>query len=62
MDKYWLLAGDQYYPMAGLADFRGAYDSYIAASDALVASPNNYDWAYIVHVRNNEPWMTQRVK
>lgn len=41
---YLVFAGDQYYPIGGAEDFRGAYDD---PSEALLSIPGDKDWGQV---------------
>lgn len=53
MKKFWLFAGDQYYPARALGNFRGSFNSLEdLVSEAKIL---NCDWIKVVEVENNSP-------
>lgn len=47
MKRYWLFYGDSYYPIGGMHDFHGSYDTSHEARYHLKNNDVNYDWAHI---------------
>lgn len=45
--RYHVWAGSDYYPGAGLEDYKGALCTFMEAKDHLLAEPAPYDWAVI---------------
>ena len=45
MKRYWLFAGEEYYPLGGMKDFRGSFETDEAAMSALTKS---CDWWHIL--------------
>jgi len=54
MKKFWLFAGDDYYPHRALGDFKGVYDS---REDVIkvIKEYASCDWVRVVEVEGNEP-------
>ena len=52
MKRYWLFAGDTYYPRGGFRDLRGEYDTLEAAVEAAqngesMIVETGYDWWHV---------------
>ena len=50
MKRYWLFAGDFFYPIGGLLDFQGDFDDW---QDA-VESAQDKDWFHILDTKTNK--------
>lgn len=44
MKRYWLFAGETYYPSGGMGDFRGCFDS---SEEAQAHQMWSADWAHV---------------
>lgn len=44
MKRYWLFAGENYYPCGGMRDFKGAFDS---PEEARAHPTGGADWAHV---------------
>lgn len=54
MKKYFVFAGDTFYPGGGMCDFRGTFDSYEDAMKRITHEDDHpaFDWAQIVTIEN----------
>jgi hypothetical protein len=62
VEKYWLFAGDNYYPSQGLGDFRGSFDTVDDAMKRFTSHYAQYDWAFVALVVNNDLHIATRIK
>jgi len=56
MKNFMLFAGDEYYPLGGMCDFAGHFDTLEAASEFLngkgIGCANSYDWAHTYNIQD----------
>jgi hypothetical protein len=48
MKRYWLFAGENYYPSGGIYDFRYCFDTTEEAIDYINNNTRSFDWAHVV--------------
>lgn len=59
MKRYWMFAGDFYYPSGGMLDFKGSYDSLDEAKSEMKFA---VDWYHVFDTENKQvvesshPW------
>jgi len=54
--RYWLFAGDCYYPQGGMDDFKGDFDTISEAKNFYVSGyeKNLHDWGHILDTETSE--------
>ena len=53
--KFWLFAGDYYYPQGGMDDLKGDFDSLQEAIDAgneRQGDHRKYDWGHVLNIED----------
>ena len=55
MNEYYLFSGDVYYPLGGMKDYRGVFNTLDEAMVALANRPSGRDdWAHVAELINEE--------
>jgi hypothetical protein len=54
MKRYWLFCGNHYYPLGGLQDFKGDFDSVEAAYVHFAMLEEKPDWAQILDTETRQ--------
>lgn len=52
MKRYWIFAGDNYYPNGGIGDFMRSFDDVDETIAFLKNNTVRYDWAHIVDTQS----------